>query len=178
MATKRIGKFIRVTIAEDTETLFSQRVELRLPQNKVAVAKHVKLDIFPNLDSKIADEMFVRFWASSNVDCAFGGGLSELSRMQEDQSVFYSYFPRLHQAVADLGGAVIWPSDQVPLYGFPLVGDCMASGSVRAADSGTVDMFLSIYYEELAVSTDEWLRLAKRQRNAPRDTMPSSVFNT
>jgi len=177
---KRIGVMARATIAADTETLFSQRLPLRLSEKKVALARHCKLDVFPNLDTKIADEFFVRFWASSNVDCVYSPGtiLSENQRMQADQSVFYSRFLRTHQIVADLGGAVVFPSDQVPLYGFPLVGDCMLSGSVRASDAGTVDMYFSVWYEELAVTEEEWLRLAKRQRNAPRDTMPGSVFNT
>jgi len=57
----------------------------------------------------------------------------------------------------------------IPGGGFPVVGQgsllTLVNSNTNQQFVGSVD----VYYERMKVSSDEWLKLAKRSRNAPRD---------
>lgn len=175
MAIKRCGGAYGIETVSGTSKIFQFRVPLRLRENQIALAKHIKLSMVP---TGISEAVTYRMYCSANPDEELvSSDIDFDNEILRKPAVFYHDTGKLTEAVDNLGGAVLDKGNDLPLYGFPLVGDFSVFGLINHNGS-SASIYLSLYYDEVTVSQEEWLKYAKRQRNAPRDTMPISVFNT
>lgn len=174
MTVKRCGGAFNVTVSGSTQ--FNRRIELRLGENKVALAQHAKVSFIPN---SVAELVQVHTFLSANPDdTSTNTNVEEFDQTLKKPAVFYHDNARITESVALLGGAVLFRDQGLPLYGFPLVGDFSCFGWINQSAGNNLTVLVSLWYMEKKVTREEWLRLTKRQRSAPRDTMPDSVFNT
>lgn len=147
------------------------KVPLRMAENEIAVIRLVQLNYQANNPQKNATLVL-----SSRNDLVLPGTDDEADRLL--QELFQSDGTVAVMSLNDdAASSQVLPLDP----GYPVVGDMTllidAEPTVTEAQTPHIQA-VSVYYDKKKVSAAEWLKFAKKSRNAPADRMPFSVFNS
>jgi len=165
----RTGRRLQITPGADTRQVQSVMVPLRLRENEVGLVKLVQFN-YCSTNPQLDLSMFL----SARNDIPVPAVGAELDRLEEflqaSDGTIASFCFNDDRGIGQI----------IPVPSFPVVGDMQWIVDVTpdVADAITHKAMVSVYYDRMKVSADEWLKYAKRSRNAPADLMPFSVFNS
>lgn len=157
------------------ETAGVLTVPLRLADNQIALVGAVVFHHKPNTDG--AYNVMMSLQARNDVEGVTDEG-THIALVDKSQDTIAVAVENNNETSNDETG-VITKSQMIliPYDGYPVVGDMNLVFS-RSGTAVNRTYGCDVYYTTHRVSAKEWLKFAKRSRNAPVDPVEPSVFNT
>jgi len=159
---------------------FVTRVKMPLKENEVALIHQLVFHIYSKeLGADFFGFISMAYSARSDESEDDIDGLAAYLRKMASQDVVGQCTKQfvIDDGLAhhELGGfdSMVVP---IPAGGFPVAGDGTLIGLVNATSGQSYTVGVDVYFSRKRVSSEEWLKVARRSKNAPRDLNPPNPF--